>query len=205
MIKISLDTQLINLNNLYNKKVNAVTLEETISLIFYAAIKMADRDSTWKDYYKKFQQDLNEQNNKGWPKLIFTRNDSRKRLDSLMTETFISSDNLLLLLLQLLYIEKNKKNNIMNSVYVSFERYDILSHCLDNIVENQCHFSSPINEEKMTRGLKTIECHKDIRQLSLTKMFEILEAYINIYISLYNNKMLFEYKLSKNILTMLNN
>src|SRR5688572_27000662 len=182
MIKISLDTQLINLSNLYNKKVNAVTLEETISLIFYAAIKMATRDDIWKDYYKKFQQDLNEQNNRGWPKLIFTRNDSRKRLDSLVTETFIASDNLLLLLLQLLYIEKNKKNNIMNNVYVSFERYDILSHCLDNI-----------------------ENHKNIEQLSLSKMFEILEAYINIYISLYNNKILFEYKLSKNILTMLNN
>uniref|UniRef100_A0A6C0CBI5 Uncharacterized protein n=1 Tax=viral metagenome TaxID=1070528 RepID=A0A6C0CBI5_9ZZZZ len=182
MIKISLDTQLINLNNLHNKKVGGITLEEIISLIFYAANTMTNRDETWKDYYKKFQLDLSEQNNKGWPKLIFTRNDSRKRLDSLMTETFISSDNLLLLLLQLLYIEKNKKNNIINSVYVSFERYDILSHRLDNI-DNQ----------------------KDIKQLSLDKMFEILEAYINIYMSLYNNKMLFEYKLSKNILTMLNN
>jgi len=182
MIKISLDTQLINLNNLYNKNINIITLEETISLIFYATIKMTSYDETWKDYYKKFQYDLNEQNVRGWPKLIFTRNDIRKRLDSLMTESFISSDNILLLLLQLLYIEKNKKNNIMNNVYVSFERYDILSHCLDN-VDLQHH----------------------IGQLSLAKMFEILEAYINIYMGLYNNKMLFEYKLSKNILMMLNN
>lgn len=178
MIKISLDAQLMNLDNLYHKSVDYITLEETINLIFYATIKMTDHDDTWKDYYAIFQRDLTLQNDRGWPKLVFTRNDSKKRLDSLMTQSFIPSDNLLLLLLQLLYIEKNKENN---NIYVSFERYDILSHYLDNIE------------------------HHDIEHLSLIDIFEILETYMGSYINLYNNKMLFEYKLSKNILAMLNN
>lgn len=78
-----------------------------------------------------------------------------------MTQSFIPSDNLLLLLLQLLYIEKNKETN---NIYVSFERYDILSYYLDSIKP------------------------RDIEHLSLIDIFEILETYMESYINFYNNK-----------------
>jgi len=181
MIKISLDTQLINLNDIYDKKINIITLEEIISLIFHATGQMITYDETWKEYYIEFQRELDKQNKYGWPKLNFTRKEYYKRLDSLTTRSFIMSNNILLLLLQLLYTEKCKKNNIINNIYMYFERYDILNHSID------------------TGDQYSID------QLSLDKLFEILEKYIIFYINMYNNKMSFEYELSKNILTQLNN
>lgn len=65
MINISLNAPLMNFDNLYYKRVDYITLEETINLIFYATIKMTEYDNTLKDYYATFQQDLTLQNDRG--------------------------------------------------------------------------------------------------------------------------------------------
>jgi hypothetical protein len=181
MVRISLDECLINFDKMSHKKINTMTLEETISLIFYAIEIVSKHDEKWNEYYANFQKDFKKQNQFGYPKLIFTRNDYRKRLDSIIIEPFIKSDNILLLLSQLIYIEKCKKNNALNNIYLFFERSDVLSRTIN--IEDQCN----------------------IDELSLTKLFSILEKYILFYIDLYDNKMLFEYNLSKKILSQLNN
>jgi len=180
MIKVSLSEQLISIENIH-KNVNSITLKETISLVFHALTTMAQQDPEWESYYVDFQNEFNKQNKYGWPKLIFTRNYSKKRLDCLGTRTFISTNNILLMLLQLLYIETCKKYNDMHSVYLTFDRYEVLDHTINFSGEN------------------------NIDMLTLDNLFEILEIYISAYIGLYDNRMLYENQLSRDIISQLKN
>lgn len=170
MIKISIDDTFADIDKINNKDINTLTFEDTIILAFYFSKEMSDT------YYTEFKNELNKQNDDGWPKLLFTRNDKKQRLDILFTASFIPTDNLLLLLLQLLYIEKSKRFNDINKIYVSFTRYEILDHCFDSSSED------------------------DYNQLSLDNLLEMLESYIVFYMEMYNDSMLYEHKLAERIL-----
>jgi len=174
MIKISIDNQFVNIDKICNKSVDELLFDDVIKLFFYTTVKMSEVDDYWKTYYTEFQNALNDQNEHSWPQLIFTRNYPKKRLDCLVTGVFISSDNLLLLLLQLYYIEKCKQFNLLNNLYISFEREEILCH--------------------------NVKLANNIDELSVDILFELLKLHITYYLDIYNNKMLHEHKIGINIL-----
>jgi len=115
-----------DIDKISEKDITEITFEDTIKLFLYMAFKMALISEEWNTYYVDFLAELEKQNTRRWPKLIFTRNYTNKRLDSLAPDTFIKTNNILLLLLQLLYVEKNKQ------IKSAFENIDVLNHCTDS-------------------------------------------------------------------------
>jgi len=168
-----------DMNQISQKDIDDITFEDTIKLFLYMAFQLALTNEGWNNYYVDFLNCLGKQNDKGWPNLTFTRNYLNKRLDSLSTNSFVKTDNILLLLLQLLYIEKSKQNN--NNIYTSFEKTNILDHLIDS--------SESSSEDS----------------LSMDDICDFLNDHLQYYTHVYHNKMLYEYQISSTILFAIKN
>lgn len=168
-----------DMDQISQKDIVEITFEDTIKLFLYMAFQLALTNEGWNIYYVDFLNRLEKQNDKGWPNLTFTRNYLNKRLDSLSTNSFIKTDNILLLLLQLLYIEKSKQNH--DDVYISFEKTNVLDHRID---------SSESSDED---------------SLSIDDLCDFLSNHLQYYTHFYHNRMLYEYQISNSILSMIKN
>lgn len=177
MINITLTDQIIQFDKIINKSINELTFKESVSLIFHA-IKNLSTDQTRDDYmdwyniYQDFLVLFDEQNKVGWPQLIISRNDYDRRMDiSSFSTPFLKSDNLLIMLIRLIYVENYKRSY----VYKTYQYHKVL-------------------------GYKNNTAKIEIKNASLSDLFVCLQNGLQHYMKIYNDKNQFEYQLVKNIL-----
>ncbi len=177
-MSIKIEDYVTSLELISSKDKNKFTFKDIISAIFHACYNMS-LDTTylnhnlWNLYYNEFLNDLKDQNNINWPKLIINRNDYNKRMDILPSKSYIISSNILTLLLRILYIEKYKRSY----VYKSYNYYKILGY--------------------------QISINKNIEDHTLTELFDLLKTYLDYYIKIYNTSNNFEHELALSILKQL--
>ncbi len=182
MSTINIIDYIIPLDKIIDKNIDGVTFKEVISLVFHAT-QIIINDETdpdhniWNTIYTEFNKDLEDQNIKKWPHMTITKNDYGKRIDIFSTDTsFIPTNNIYMLLLRLLYIEKYKRPY----VYRSYKYHKILGYK---------------SEYKIDYPVKNI---------SLTELFEILAQYMKYYLKIYNDAKYIEFNLGKEIIDQLN-
>ena len=179
MTTIMLSEQIITLDKLINKSMDNLTFKEIVSLVFHAIIAIVNDPlmpghSEWKEIYQQFEKNLREQNQVGWPNMKIIKNDMDRRIDVYsLRPPFIISDNILTLLLQILYMEKYKRSY----VFKTYHYHKILGHTIKyrkkNIIVEQC---------------------------SLENIFDCLKAALEYYVKIYKNDIRIEYQLSYAIL-----
>lgn len=140
MATIALHEQILPLTVILNKNINNITLRETISLIFHAIILIYNDEicEQWKELYDGFEKELHQQNDKTWPYISITTNNT---VDIFLSESFIKSNNILMLLLRLLYIENKKKYINMvseNNINISIKKLSL--NYLFDILKNQIKY-----------------------------------------------------------------
>lgn len=160
-----------------SKNISVLNFHEIISLVFHAIENIKDRSecTEWNNLHKDFIELLDSENKRRWPKLNYMTNTYRKRLEVFFSSTFTSTNNVLLLLIRLLYIESFKNDN----------------------------------------GTLQIECHQPLQhhiaipdkymstEVSIVRLFELLKMYLNYYIKIYHNEMMFEHLLGKAIINQI--
>ncbi|XWV25332.1 hypothetical protein QJ856_gp0438 [Tupanvirus deep ocean] len=182
MTSITLNEQITPLEKIINKSINNLTFKEIISLVFHAAsILSNDNMDTisqgWKDIYADFEKELEKQNKIKWPHMSITKNDYNRRMDIFSTGgSFISSKNIFMLMLRLLYVENYKRPY----VYKSYNYHKILSY-----------------KPKITHDV----C---VKKLSISELFEHLKLCMKHYLKVYNDDKHFEYQLGKTINDIIN-
>lgn len=179
MSTITLDEQLTKFDKISNNNINSITFKDIISMIFYAIQNMTHNfnpdEKKWNSFYQDFINDLEKQNKNKWPKLTIIRNDYQKRMDimsSVSEHSYIKSNNFLVLLLRLLYIENYKR------IYTFkwYKYHKILGY---NIV---------------------IDRVKEIQKLTIADLFDLLKIGLKYYLKIYDNELQFEYQLATSIL-----
>ena len=188
MVKIELEEQIYSLDKFSKEDetdmsmgtcaVLKPTFKECISLLFHAverinsdSILESDPESSKviQDIHERFTLELAYQNKMGWPQINIARNDFHKRLDIIsINGNFIKSDNILTLLLRLLYIENYKRPY----VYKTYAYHEITGHKISNL------YSAP-----------------DLRELSLGAILYMLNEGIKHYVKVYHNKNNIEFQL----------
>jgi len=178
---INISEQIIPMEKIINKNINDLTFKEIISLVFHAmqfVIKdesMNDQD-VWKNIYTEFERELIEQNKKKWPYMTITKNDYAKRIDIYSIDaSFISSNNIFMLLLRLLYIENYKRPY----VYKSYKYHKILGYKIK------------------------ADSNDSVTKLSLNDIFDFLHSCMKYYIKIYNDGKHSEFELGKKIIGQL--
>jgi hypothetical protein len=178
---INIQDYIVSLDKIVNKNINNVTFKEIISLVFHA-VQIVSHNETepdyfvWKEIYVQFEEELKEQNKKKWPYMTITKNDYGKRIDIFSTDTsFISSNNIFMLLLRLLYIEKYKRPY----VYRSYKYHKILGYKMETTNDT---------------------CVIDI---SFKELFDFLLIFMKHYIKIYNDGKYLEFNLGKEIIDQL--
>lgn len=185
---ISLTDYLIDLNKILQKSIQSITFEEIVSLVFHAGKQMLF-DNDWYVYYQDFEQDVEQQNNKLWPRLSIVKNDYSKRIDIYSIKTFEKSRHLFTLLLRLLYIENYKKQY----VYRSSQYHKILNHVIVT--------AKRLAPDQFGPGVTHYEIN--IKNISLKQLFDLLGEYITYYIGIYTDDNKIEYQLGRAILNQL--
>lgn len=178
-----LEENMASQEKIFDKTINNLTLKETISMIIFAAKMLANNSNfaeneIWKDYYQEFEKNMEDQIKKKWPRLTITRNNYNKRIDISSTDTsYIVSDNLLTLLVRVLFIENYKRKYI----YKSYNYHNVLGHKLSNSL------------------------NKSTTQISLEELFNLLRDQMTYYLQIYNDVNHFENCLAKKIFLVLEN
>ena len=173
MVIVLWEEQIIGLDKLLNKTDRYLSFKEICSLIFHASKKMAANVTNveWHIFYQEFLADYDKQNKTQWPQLSILRNDYYKRIEIISVEPFIKSENLLMLLLRLLYVENYKRPYI----YEYMEYHKILGWKLDT-------------------GLT------ELADYTVGKLFDLLKKCMVHYNKIYDNDRHFEYQLAKAII-----
>jgi hypothetical protein len=187
MDEIKVKINIPNFENVINKKINQLKFIDIIVLLIYAFEKnchdfVNPNSSDMQTYYIEFVDNMKHQNISGWPELLVKCNDYKKRFEIYCTTPFIKSQNVLTLLIRLIYIENFKKT-------WKQKNYDY-HKILDSI---NIHVHSEHNEMNM--------CAKN---LSFNELFTILEEHMIHYNKIYFDEFLFEYQLGSYILKHLN-
>ena len=179
-MKIFLEN-IVPLDKIKQKLIKDITFKETISLIYHAAQKLIDNQDyedgqKWKDLFNEFHSELVEQDKRSWPKLIIIKNDYSMRIDIFYTgQSYISSNNFLMQLFRLLYVENYKRTYI----YKSFNYHNILGHKLSNQSNNS---------------------NLPIQKISLEELFILLKEQLKYYLKIYNDNDNFEHALANELL-----
>jgi hypothetical protein len=162
------------------RNINSLNFKEIISMIFHGTKNIHEKkvdtpDTTkWSGFYEEFQLNLESQNKTGWFKPSYMTNTVRRRMEVFSPSSFVQTKNLLVMVLRLLYIESFKQEKLKEIPNNNF--YEILSYKID------------------------IEDKYPARQVSLTRLFEIFKLYMNYYVRIYQNGLMYEYILGKTII-----
>lgn len=175
----------VGVERLMRKPLSKINLKETISLLFHAIHSLynkmneKNRDTKhWITYYKSFLDELKKQETLGWPQLNIVKNNYHKRIDVYPSSTFLRSDNVLVLLHRLLFIENYKRGIMQDSdTYAK-----VLNH--------------KISVNDTTSNIKT-------KEVSLGKILEMVKSYLSYYVSIYNDESKMEYRLGWYILDIM--
>ena len=170
-----------------SKTVPELKVVDVIALTFYAFERVSEKDSgkDIRSYFMEFETDIKKQQDNGWPKLLVNRNDYKKRFDVFCTEPFVRSQNILVLLARLIYIEQSKKVS-RNSLK---------------------QYSSPYNKV-LSRKMETFDINvsqKITVEMSFPELLHLLELCIKYYTTVYYDELLLEYQLGTSIIKNLNN
>jgi hypothetical protein len=179
MLKLNLDDVLINKDILMEKHIDTLNFREIICLIFHAIKTIKEEanitNDEWIQFYKDFEINLEIQNNKYWPKLSLMENKFRKRLEIFSPSLYNSTKNLLILILRLLYVENHKSKYLTDNT----DFHEILTHKISIPDKYACS------------------------KVSLVRLFEIFKIYMQYYIMIYSNEMMYENILGKSIMEQL--
>ncbi len=162
-----------------------LNFREVISLFYHASCSLSKNMSNddelsafWKKLLDDFLKDLEKQNKFGWPVITVNRNSYRKRIDVIDVETpFVVSNNILILLIRLIYIENykrpyiNKSDNYHKILGMNLQHELIKSEYIENI--------------------------------TLADIIDSLKLHLVEYMKIYSDDKKIEYQLSKNILAQL--
>jgi hypothetical protein len=178
MTTVTLSNQIINFDKLKSKDVNKLTFKDAISLVYHMVHSIGEKSDLedhekWKTYYNQFLSDLAAQNRRTWPKIIINRNDYSARMDCNVVDEFISSDNILTLLLRILYLENYKRPHI----FKAYNYHPITGH--------------------------VIAITKSLDQLTVFDVFDLVFKHMEYYINIYNQSTCIEYKLAKSIISQI--
>ncbi|XWV26593.1 hypothetical protein QJ857_gp0474 [Tupanvirus soda lake] len=177
MTSIILNEQITPLEKIINKNINNLTFKEIISLVFHAASILSNDNldtisQGWTDIYTEFEKELEKQNKSKWPQMSITKNDYNRRIDIFSTGgSFISSKNIFMLMLRLLYVENYKRPY----VYKSYNYHKVLGY-KPKTIDNVC-----------------------VKKLSLAELFEHFKICMKHYMRVYSDEKHFEYQLGKTI------
>lgn len=185
MTNLILDDQITAFEKILSKEYTEVNFKDIISLVFHAINKMKDDKFSDQEYseqtsetqckkiYDKFEEELSLQNKFGWPQIFIVRNDYERRMD-LATGggSYISSTNILTLLLRILYVENYKRRY----VFRSYDYRKVMSHKI--------------------RSLMT----KQVDEFALEEIIDLLKNHLHHYLKIYNDCTHFENQLATAIL-----
>lgn len=138
-----IERKTVALSRILQKKPSQLTFREVISLIFHlsqkirsastATIRRNHKDSNiipdnadlWLQLYSRFTEDMTVQERIRWPILTFMVNTYEKRIDvKNVNGSLIETENLLMLLAQILFIENGKR--MLRQQYAAFPK--VLGH-----------------------------------------------------------------------------
>lgn len=173
MTIIALSDYLIDLDKILSKKINRINFQDIISLIFHAIEKIGHDFPEWKILYIQFQKEFDKQNELKWPRLSVNRNDYSKRMDIFCHDVYIVSNNLLTLLLRLLYMENYKRGYTLRS----YHYHKILG--------------------------KTFPLEKRVEEYSLWQLFELLDKCLTYYLEIYDDESRIENRLADKIVGLI--
>ena len=183
MIKFDSYNLLSEKNTLLNLNINTINFKDVISLFFYAVenisspnnnINNPEQKKLFIEYFKIFENNIKYQNSVGLPKLSYITNDKKKRLEIFSPSLYHPTQNILVLLLRLLHIEEFKEKQNIQGKYEK-----VLSHKINIIDSYNC------------------------ADVSIIRLFEILKDYMNYYIKIYDNGMMYENKLGVIVLSQM--
>lgn len=173
-MSIYLEEEICSLSDIYKKNIKQLSFKDVISLVFHACQKMIGANEMWQNYYHEFTEELALQNKYKCPDLTTISNNYNKRIEVFCNKGFITSNNLLTLLLRLIYIENRKK-----SIYYTNNYFKVLDYTL------------------------YMNKYENIEKLSIHDVFSILKPYMEYYIRIYSDEFMFEYQLALSIINQL--
>jgi hypothetical protein len=167
------NTHIIMLDQILSKMVKNITFKESISLVFHTIYNIStgnyEESDKWSFLYKEFQIEMSNQIKSKWPQMIIINNHAHLCAHVIINgKPFIESDNLLILLFRLLFIENHKIGNVPS--YYNF--HDVLNYKIGG------------NDNNV------------IRNLSLFKIFDLLKQQLTYYLRVYKNKSYIEHQLA---------
>jgi len=182
MDNINLEEQITSYLLIQDKMVSDLTFKDVISLVFHAFERLSKdinpNPISFGTYYQDFLLELHQQNQMGWPKLLINRNDHRRRLDVCCLEPYVASQNFLMILFRMLYIENYKRTYVQKS----YDYYKILGHKLE--------------QNGATHTLSIID-------LNIPQLFILAEACLRHYINVYRDPLNIEHQLGLSLLKYL--
>ena len=131
-------------------------------------------------YFREFNTDITNQFEIKWPELIVNINDYKKRSDIFCIEPFIRTQNILTLLIRLLYIENVKKTR----------RNPNMTH-----------------HQVIDKNIGTIDpmmIDKKLSMVTFIELLQLLELCIKYYMTVYYDEFLLEHKIGFSIIKYLN-
>ena len=188
MLKIKLEEQLAHLDVIEKKPVCDFNFKDIVSLFMHAMKKIGESDNLHADEYKKyyhlFTDDINRQNYGGWPKIFINRNNTKK-IEINTVGNYIYSDNVLTLLLRIMYIENYKKN----CFWKPHSTYKIL-----DIIPERNDFFFIINYG---------EQYSNLSDMSLYDLTKLLLSCLKHYIGVHSDNTRSEHQIASTIISLL--
>ena len=174
-ISNTINNEITPLDKIITKCIHDLTFKDIISLIFHSVIVMAtDKNDIqfhkWKALYFEFKNEIEKQNDFGWPQIKIIRNDLCKCINILFIEkVYIPSENILTHLYRLLHIENYKRTYN----YESYNYHKILNHKL-NLNDNHNDNDNNNNTDKIL-----------VKYITLTQILSLFEKFMAYYIEIY--------------------
>ena len=120
-----------------------ITFHEAISIIFdifkHNKNSITFTGSHWEECWKLFEYDMKEQNNIGWPQFIIIKKNGMTNGNDIYAKnkyivvgnnrksgSLIQTNNFLLMLLRIIYVEKYKENVVVNQLDKKFTTVSML-------------------------------------------------------------------------------
>lgn len=154
--------------------IDEYNLFELISFIGNVFYHFKDRNNNWALYWKRYSSLMNEQNNKGWPELVFTEITTDVINVSVKNISF-NSKNLLMMLSYFIYIEKTK---------------------------NEYRHKNKINAKSFLKCVVRKNIFRSYDN-SLRYLINLLKLHMEKYLIMYENSVI-ESKLANDILDLIN-
>ena len=165
-------------NEIRNLTTSNLKFVDVIVLVLHAFENTLD--NILLNYFKEFESDITQQFEVKWPELIAKNNDYKKRFDIFCTEPFVRTQNMLTLMIRLLYIENIKKSHRQ----INTTHHKIL--------------------DKTIGAIDPTVVDKKLSLVTFTELLQLLELCARYYLTVYYDEFLLEHKIGSGIIKYLN-